>query len=203
MFYRGLILMIVSILAFNGCKETPRVLELPYDQMCEGDLVFRCGLGVFSRAVTAVEMEGRYSHIGILFHRDGGWKVVHAVPGEKDFPGDCDRVKEESVESFFSASRACRGCLVHTGLKDKQKQHIIYESALSFVRDSIRFDDKYDLQDTAKVYCAEFVWLLYKRANIDLSEGRRRYVKAFNIHSDCLLPEHLLAYKGNEVYYNF
>lgn len=195
--------MTVSILAFNGCKEKPRVLDLPYDQMCDGDLAFRCGLGVFSRAVTAVEEEGRYSHIGLLFHHNGGWIVVHAVPGEKDSPADFERVKEESVESFFSASRAYRGCLVHTGLNDKQKQHILYGSALSFVRDSIKFDDKYDLQDTAKVYCTEFVWLLYKRVRIDLSEGRRRYVKAFNIHNDCLLPEHLLAYKDNEVYYNF
>lgn len=171
--------------------------------MQDGDLVFRCGHGVLSRAVTTVEEEGKYSHVGILIRHNRRWNVIHAVPGEKDHPGDFERVKEECVKDFFSFGRAYKGCMVHTGLKNNEILDGIRNEAIRFVRDSIRFDDKYDLNDSSKVYCTEFVWLLYKKAGIDLSEGRRRFVKAFNIHNECLLPEHLLNYCDNEVYFCF
>ena len=195
--------MLLSLLALFSCKESPRVLQFPYSQMQEGDLAFRCGLGVFSRAVTSVEDEGRYSHVGILVNNDGQWNVVHAVPGETEFPGDFERVKEESIEVFYSPKRAYSGCLVHTGVDDTVALRSICATAIQFARDSVLFDDKYDMYDSSKVYCTELVWRLYQSIGIDLSEGRSRYFNVLHIHNDCLLPEHLLAYRNNDIYFNF
>ena len=171
--------------------------------MLEGDLAFRCGRGVFSRAVTAAESDGIYSHVGILFKDGADWVVVHAVPGEKEFAGDFDRVKAEPTGIFFSNARAKRGCLVHTGLRDSATVAKIKTAALGAARDSVRFDNNYNLADSAEVYCTEFIWRLYRSAGIDLAQGRSRYVHMFHINGGCLLPEHLLEYTDNQKYFTF
>ena len=171
--------------------------------MQEGDLVFRCGEGIVSRAVTSVEKDGLFSHVGILVRDGGEWKVVHAVPGEKEHPGDFDRVKAETPERFFAPARARAGAMVHCGLSDPAVLERIRETALGWARDSVRFDDDYDLADSSRLYCTELVWRLYRLAGIDLSEGRRRNLNILFVHGECLLPEHLFHYSGKSVYYQF
>lgn len=194
--------MLVCISCGRAVKQADRG-ELPYDEMREGDLVFRCGIGVFSRAVTAVEEEGMYSHVGLLLKDSTQWVVVHSVPREPDFKGDFDRVKKEPVESFLSKEMAARAAIAHTGLSDSLKLEEMRESAFRAFRDSLRFDGSYSLQDSTRQYCSEFVWRLYRRAGIDLTEGRRMRMNVFLMDGDCILPEHLYKYKENEFYYNF
>lgn len=199
-----LILLMLALAA--GCGRgsgEDQTAALPYGEMRTGDLAFRCGRGVFSRAVTSAEGDGIYSHVGLLVNDGGLWKVVHAVPREREFAGDFDRVKAESVEVFFGDDRAKSGCLVHTGLTDGSKIESMKATALQWARDSIPFDDAYDLADSTRLYCTELVWRLYRNAGIDLSEERRRRIHLFSIDGDCLLPEHLYHYTTNETYYHF
>ncbi len=192
------------LLLAPGCSSAQVEREFPTEEMAEGDLAFRCGRGVFSRAVTTAEEEGVYSHIGLLLRDGEAWKVVHAVPGETEGEDDFERVKMEDVGAFFSAERAVRGCLVHTGLADSATVAALRGKALRAVADSVRFDGDYRLEDSSRVYCTEFVWRLYAdAAGIDLSEGRRRFIHLLWINGDVLLPEHLLEYSGNQVYYSF
>lgn len=201
---RTLTIQILAVLLIFGCSRAPKGdVELPYGLMRNGDLAFRCGGGVFSRVVTAAGDGGVYSHVGVLVKNGGKWMVVHAVPGEKEFNGDFARVKVESAGKFFAPDRAFRGCLVHTGLADSLRLAALCSTALRYARDSVRFDGFYDLADSAEVYCTEMVWRLYRRAGIDLSEGRRRHVNMIGLHSECILPEHLLKYTGNDIYFIF
>ena len=165
--------------------------------------MFRCGIGMFSRAVTAVEKEAMYSHVGLLLKDSTDWVVVHSVPREPDYKGDFDRVKKEPLESFLSEGRACKAAMAHTGLADSVKLAAMRESAFKAFRDSLRFDDSYSLEDSTRQYCSEFVWRLYRRAGIDLSEGRRMKMNVFLMSGDCILPEHLYCYKNNDIYFNF
>ena len=194
-----LILLLFSV----SCSSSPAQLVFPLDQIREGDLAFRCGRGVFSRAVTTAEEDGVYSHVGVVVKDDGKWMVAHSVPGEREFKGDFDRVKIEDLDVFYSQDRAFRGCLVHTGLTDSAMVSTLCSRAVRMARDSVRFDNNYDLGDASELYCTEFVWRLYKDCGTDLSEGRRRYVHAFHIKGDVLLPEHLLEYSYNDIYYTF
>lgn len=187
----------------HGCTGRSTAVSLPFDQIAEGDLAFRCGRGVMSRAVTAAEGDGIYSHIGLLFKEGDKWVVVHAVPGEKESTEDFDRVKAESTDVFFCSERAKRGCLVHTGLRDSAAVASMKAAALRMARDSVRFDHDYNLEDSTAVYCTELVWRLYRAAGIDLAEGRSRNVHLLHIDGECLLPEHLLNYSNNERYYQF
>ena len=200
---RILIAVMLICLSCGNAVRQPVHGELPYGEMREGDLVFRCGMGVFSRAVTAVEEEGLYSHVGLLLKDSTEWVVVHSVPREPDFKGDFDRVKKEPIESFLSMKRAAKAAIAHTGLVDSVKLDEMRASAFQAFRDSLRFDDGYSLQDSTRQYCSEFVWRLYLRAGIDLSEGRRTKMNVFLMDGDCILPEHLYKYKENEFYYNF
>lgn len=195
------ILLLLGLLV--SCSSPREAPALPYGDMREGDLAFRCGEGLFSRAVTSVENEGVYSHVGILVRDGETWKVVHAVPGEKEGPDDFDRVKAEVPEFFFAPDRACAGALVHTGLTDAESLERIRNTALSWARDSIRFDGKYDLADSLQLYCSELVWRLYRQEGIDLSEGRRKQLNIIVLQGDCLLPEHLFHYTENHVYFKF
>ena len=196
--------LVLMTLMVTGCNNNKcPVISLPYSDMQEGDLAFRCGYGFFSRAVTAVEQERSYSHVGILIKDSVKWMVAHAVPGEIEFQGDFPRVKIEPIEDYYTPSRANKGCLVHTGVIDNGIICSVHSLALRYVRDSVRFDEKYNLNDSTRVYCTEFVWRLYRKYEIDLTEGRRLFIKAFNIHNECILPEHLLAYRFNRIYYIF
>lgn len=196
-------LLLIAGLLSVSCKRKPEVRHFPTREMMEGDLAFRCGRGVFSRAVTAAEDKGIYSHVGVVVREGDTWKIVHAVPGEREGRDDFDRVKKEDIAVFFAPGRAFRGCLVHTGLTDSTAVGKIRADALSLVRDSVRFDHNYDLSDSSELYCTELVWLLYMRVGKDLSEGRRRSVHAISIDGPVLLPEHLLEYSGNNEYYGF
>lgn len=199
-------LLLLLLVLPGGCRRKAvgnPAPPFPYEQMREGDLAFRCGQGFFSRAVMSAEEEPLYSHVGVLVKENGEWKVVHAVPAEAEFSGDFDRVKAEGIGTFFAPDRAFRGSLVHTGLADSARVSALREEALQLARDSVLFDGSFSLADSTKLYCTELVWMLYRHAGEDLSEGHRRYINVFGIQADCLLPEHLYAYSKNEEYYNY
>ena len=190
----------LSLLFFAASCAGEKGRVLPLSEIEEGDLAFRCGRGVFSRIVTSAEEEGVYSHVGVVVRDEGRWKVAHAVPAEPDYKGDFDRVKLEDIEVFFATDRAWSGCLVRPGVSDPERMSA---EAIRAARDSVAFDGGYDLADSSKVYCTEFVWRLYLHDGKDLSEGRRRYIRVLGVNGDVILPEHLLKYKGIEPYFKF
>lgn len=196
-------LLRIAVILCVSCSIDQEKRVFPIHEIAEGDLAFRCGHGVFSRVVTTTEEDGIYSHMGIIVKEAGKWKVVHSVPGERENKGDFDRVKVEDLDIFFADDRACKGCLIHTGLNDSTKARSLCLKAIQSVKDSIRFDKRYDLNDSSEVYCTEFVWRLYLCQGIDLSEGRRRYINAFHIKGDIILPEHIYSYSNNVMYYSF
>lgn len=123
---------------------------------------------------------------------------------EPDFEGDFDRVKAERIESFFASERATRGELLRPSNDlTTEKLEAMKLKAISMVRDSLRFDSKYDLEDHSEVYCTELVYMLYQQAGIDLSEGRRTAVDVPLVHSICLLPEDIYRYSDNISYFKF
>ena len=193
------ILLLVTAFVSVACSEK-KTWELPLGEIAEGDLAFRCGRGLFSRIVTTAEEEGVYSHIGLVVKDEGRWKVAHAVPGEREFKGDFDRVKLEDIETFFAPGRAFRGCLVRTGINIPDR---LPAKAITAARDSVEFDGDYDLLDSTKVYCTEFVWRLFMDEGVELSEGRRTSVNVIGISGDIILPEHILHYSKNKLYYQF
>lgn len=178
-------------------------IEFPLEEMREGDLAFRRGRSFASHAVMAAGERRMYSHVGVLVREGDSWRVIHAVPGETESAADFERVKDETLEQFFASGRATHGELFHTGLSDSAAVSHIREEALRMARDSVRFDRDYDLSTRDAVYCTEFVYLLYGDVGVDLSEGRRTKVNVPLLSRECLLPDDILLYSGNESYFRY
>lgn len=148
-------------------RRTPRCI-LPEDvELREGDIVFRRGNGLTSRAVLAADRHGMYSHVGMVVDSCGVKMIVHAVPGEPDHEGDPDRVKMDTPERFFSSVNADIG-EVKRLRGDTLTPRRAALAALQTYRRGTLFDHDYDDSDTVKMYCCELVMHAFARAGTPL-----------------------------------
>ena len=199
-------IMLILALTLAGCKassdkETPSA-QLPQALLRDGDIAFRRGTGIASRVVLAADREGSYSHTGILKKKKGQWYVIHAVPGEPDFKDDPDRVKMEPIETFFKKRKVVNGAIMR-----------VQEDSIAACRAAIHaerlydahvlFDHDYDLADTTKMYCTEFIDFVYKKEGIDLPEGRISHVNIPGFRGDYLLPNDMAQSKRLCLIYYF
>ncbi len=143
-------------------------------QLRQGDIVFRKGNGVAGHIVLMAGGSAEaYSHIGIVACKDdsSGWVVCHAVPGEPDYKGDIDRVKCESIESFFCITKASNGKVVRVACSDSIAQ-CAANLAMEQWKYRVPFDHDYNWVDTTSFYCTQLVAWSYLHYGIDLVEGR-------------------------------
>lgn len=176
-----------TVSSCNRKEETNLAAHFPYDLLRDGDVVFRRGVGVLSRAVVMADKQGHYSHIGIVVKKDDKWKVVHAVPGEPDFEGDPDRVKMDDLTQFFANERAKTGALMRVSADSILCRQAAYH-AFNLYKANILFDHDYNLNDSSRMYCTELIDFVYKQQGIDLSEGRISSIHVPGLSGDYLLP---------------
>lgn len=197
-------LWLVAVATFGGCSGarsgSKADFELLQRELREGDLLFRRGIGVLGRAVVATDDEGRFSHVGIAVKVDNEWHVVHAVPAERDFEGDIDRVKCEPIESFFDQMRAGNGAVYRVSLAPEQIE-VAISNALRLSAEQRPFDHDYNLDDTTELYCTELIEYVFGRGGVSISEGRRTHVNFPSMTGDYIMPSDLTKNsKLNSIY---
>lgn len=73
-------LWLVAVATFGGCSGARSGSKADFEQLQhnlrEGDLLFRRGIGVLGRAVTAADEEGLFSHVGIAVKVEGKWMLA-------------------------------------------------------------------------------------------------------------------------------
>lgn len=185
------LISLIAILPLTGCKKKSGTI-LPCDcTLNTGDIVFRRGGGITSHAVLLADNGGKYSHTGIVVDSAGNKMIVHAVPDEPDCPGDSDRVKMETPESFFHRTKASIGEVKR--LKGNGSQAAAAARyAVEIYRRGTPFDHNYDDSDTVSMYCCELVNRVYLKAGIRLYNGKKHDIHLpgmKDIH--CLLPSDL------------
>lgn len=196
------LLALVTVGCWESTNREAAPAKLPQELFREGDIVFRRGTGLTSRAVLAADREGAYSHIGILTQKDGQWHVIHAVPGEPDFKGDPDRVKMEDAAVFFEPEKAVSGAVMRvTDEAEAASRAALYARHLYEAR--VPFDHDYDLADTTRMYCTELVDFVYRKAGIDVPQGRISHVNIPGFRGDYLLPNDIVQSKRLCLIYNF
>lgn len=185
---RYLFLSAFACLFWGGCSGSAvGVSRFAADSLLrEGDVLFRRGEGLVSRAVLFKDPEGVYSHTGIVVRGEQGWEVVHAVPGEPDFEGDTDRVKRDPLDVFFSAQRALRGAVMR--YDDPQAARRAAQRAIEVAGRKVLFDHDYDLADTTRLYCTELILHVFAPEGVDLSAGRRTPIDLPGFGGDYVLP---------------
>ena len=162
------IFIFAIILSACSQKSEKSVAHIAFEQ---GDLVFRKGTGVKSRAVFHADSSGVYSHVGIVVWKDSVFQVVHTTLGEREKGEEIDRIKIESISTFWRKDRAKYGAvyrLKNNGLGEKAAQE-----ALRLLAEGVPFDHDYELEDSTKMYCTELVWYAYLQAGQDISFGKR------------------------------
>lgn len=186
-----LFVVILVLVTLVSCSETGFVSILPEGcSLRAGDLVFRRGNGITSRAVLLADKRGGYSHVGIVVDSCGTMMVVHAVPGEPDFEGDSDRVKMETPEKFFLSVNAKIGEVKRfkgdTATAARAARH-----AMEIYRRGVLFDHDYDDADTTRMYCCELIEHVYKTAGVSLVGDTRHDILLPGMRLHCILPSDL------------
>ncbi len=204
-------LLFFTVAGCSGGEDASRDYTSIEAVLREGDLVFRRGSGITSRAVLTADKGGTYSHTGIVVRmpdaqgqNDGKWRVVHIVPGERDADGVKDLIKVEALESFFAPDRALEGAVMRVedevcggstenGVGDlcpakRPTAARAAQRALALAATGLKFDHKYDLSDTTKMYCTELIHHVFAREGVDITDGRRSAVNAPGFSGDYILP---------------
>ncbi len=182
---------------FASCEEsTATTPHIPIETLKQGDLAFRRGVGFASEAVRHIDTDGLYSHIGIVVNHNDTLKIAHSVPDERTGKEDIDRVKIDPIDSFFAPARAIKGEIVRMPLTPAQQKEIGAQ-ALNKVAQKVEFDHDYNLRDTTKLYCTEFVVLIFSNANIDLAGSRTTHVEFPTMTGDYIMPADI--YKNKQL----
>lgn len=174
----------------NGRATAPQqtqLLDLSKADIIAGDLLFRRGESLLSRAVLHLDGAGHYSHVGIAVKREGRLWAAHAVPGEDA----TERLKIEPIERFFSPDKASEGAIVRYPLHSSQRA-LINARACAIADAQPLFDHRYNTEEHSKLYCTEYVWLVYQILGWDISSGQRAQIDYQAIKSSIILPSHLL-----------
>ena len=139
-----------------------------------GDLAFREGESRESRAVTTLDRESQYTHVGMIVWHGGRWCVLHAVPSERVTEQEEDSVKLEPIGVFFRSDRAVSGGVYRYPVTPDDTLGLLHRGLGLYYGRHPLFDNLFDAQDTTAFYCTELVCFLYQQVmGIDLSEGRR------------------------------
>ena len=204
---KSIVISLLAIVLINSCADknigdNSQHVDSIKSIVKEGDIVFRRGEGVVSRIVLAGDINGKYSHIGMIINENDTLKVAHSVPGEHNNDLDFDRVKIDAIEIFFSQNHASAGAVMRLNLSDEQRK-TLSKSAIDKERQNVKFDHNYDLNDTCSLYCTEFIQLLYSNIGIDISESRKSTAFIPGLQGDYIMPSDIYNNKKLKLIYNY
>ena len=193
------IAIIISILTMIQCSgpERPKLSpKIPIEKLQAGDIAFRRGESIASEVVLYNDIDGRYSHVGLVVETDSGLMVAHSVPGETSTQETIDAIQIEHINHFFEPKVSVRGEIMRMNL-DSVQRHLLNILALKKVDDKVPFDHNYDLSDTTKLYCTELLQLLFKNIGIDLAQGRITPINVPGLSNNYIMPSDI--YNNNNL----
>ena len=162
-----LIILLITSCRSGGNDYDVTPPEIPIYNLRSGDLVFRLGRTLESRAIAT---EGGYSHVGIIIGKDSTFQVVHIEPSRNG----SELIKYESLEQFFHSQNATSGAVMRIEGLNSEQQAIV-ENYL-FSCKNISFDHDYKLSDTTQMYCTELAFRTFSEIGIDITNGIRHRV---------------------------
>jgi len=128
-----------------------------------GDLIFRRGRSLISRAVLSADGHSEFSHVGIVFASNRAVWVIHAKPPEN---GALGGVVSEPLDVFLGVSEASAAALYRPN--NSRAADLAASFALGYAHTHVPFDSDFDLSTSREMYCTEMVWRAYRRAGLDL-----------------------------------
>jgi hypothetical protein len=156
----------------------------PASILADGDLVFRRGRDLTSRAVLAHSERSHFSHVGMLIHTKSGWQVIHAIPAQGDQQGG---VLAESLERFLAETQAVAAGVYRIDSLDKAM-------ARQYLLDHLgrHFDSSFRYSNDSDFYCTELVLKAIGNGGIDLVP-ELTWKNIMALAEPVLLPDDLLG----------
>lgn len=133
--------------------------KINFSFLRNGDLILRRGRSVESFAVYALDKNRDYSHIGIVVIENGSPFIIHVVPDKPDL------VRKESPAVFLSDKNASHFKIIRSDFQPERLKAVA-ETALSFYKKQLIFDNKYDLSTDDKLYCSELIMKAFGKNKI-------------------------------------
>ena len=160
-----LILLLITSCRSGGNHYAATLPEIPISNFHSGDVAFRLGRTIESRAIAA---DGRYSHVGIIIRKDSTLQVAHIEPSRNG----SELTKYESLEQFFHPDNASSGAVMRIENLDSTQLAVV-ENYL-FSCKNISFDHDYKLSDTTQMYCTELIYRAFLEIGIEITNVRHR-----------------------------
>jgi Permuted papain-like amidase enzyme, YaeF/YiiX, C92 family len=159
---------------------SPQKLPIEELTLVPGDLLFRRGRSLISRAVLAADTGSEYSHVGLVSIAGDRIWVLHTVPPEE--PEKKGGAIAESLSAFLTPDKASAVAVYRP--KKQWAMSAAEETAWVYVRARKPFDSGFDLMTDDALYCTELVWKSYRAAGVDLKVGplsRGKYLLPSNL----------------------
>ena len=144
-----LILLLITSCRSGGNHYATTPPEIPISNFRSGDVAFRLGRTIESRAIAA---DGGYSHVGIIIRKDSTLQVAHIEPS----CNGSELTKYESLEQFFHPDNASSGAVMR--IENLESTQVAVVENYLFSCKDISFDHDYKLSDTTQMYCTELVY---------------------------------------------
>lgn len=152
-----------------------------------GDVIFRRGLGMVSRAVLTADPESGFSHAGLVRRTEGETWVIHALT-ETPLTREA-KIRAEPLDTFLGE---LSGALYRPSGNFAETGQRAAEVAYGYVLEGKTFDSHFDLETEDKLYCTELVWKAYLEAGLDLVDGEFDDVRIPMFHQRGIFPGRLL-----------
>jgi hypothetical protein len=156
----------IVLLALAGCGNSRA------DQLRDGDIIFQTSRSTQSLAIQKAT-HSKFSHVGIIFFRDGKPFVYEAIK----------TVRYTPLKKWISRGRG--GHYVVKRLREAER--LVTPDAIAKLRrtaDKFRgkpYDFAFDWSDD-RIYCSELVWKIYDRG-LGIHVGRLRKLRDFDLSS--------------------
>lgn len=175
---RGALLVVFFILIFNTRSSVPngRASELISENNLilsysaidttlfeQGDIILRKGRNLVSDMIARAFPSGNgMSHCGILIQSEGNWSVAHTISGQIS---DQDGVRLSPLSEFLKG--ADQGQVTHVKPIFEVNRNNIVIATNHYLSLKAEFDHDFNLEDSSKLYCSEFIRCVYLEAGAD------------------------------------
>ncbi len=145
--------------------ETMRMLQLEKSKVQSGDIITRTGNDFTSQTLRRMNRKDKtFSHCGIANIENDSLFIYHAIGGDYN-PNQC--IKRESFEKFSSPYDNNAIGIFRFDVNDSIKKKLVHNAQYLFTQ-KIKFDMDFDLHTDDKMYCAEYIYKCFLKANGDI-----------------------------------
>ena len=154
-------------------------------------ILFREGFGLEARLLRDRGRSCPWTHVGVFWGRPGRGVVYHADP----HAGHSGCVTRDSLATFTAPARARSwACYRIVGM---EQPDAIKRWCTARMDEGTQFDHTYDLTDSTKMYCTEYVWRAAIAEDLTLCDGPYTLFRLPIMGPrEIMLPEHLFQKGG-------